>query len=89
MPTVTSENKAKHDNEFMEKKSPVRTADKPLASKGLKSYRYQGRYGHIMIGAKDHDDAVNEAKRSTRDPVSHEHMEMWDEKAGKYVPVVK
>jgi hypothetical protein len=60
-----------------------------MASEGLKSYRYQGRYGHIMIGAKNHDDALNEAKRSTKDNVSHEHLEMWDEGKGKYCPMPK
>jgi uncharacterized short protein YbdD (DUF466 family) len=101
MATVTSENKESFDREFMEKKGILKKeinkrsskkenfTDKPMAASGLKSYRYKGRYGHIMIGAKDHDDAVNEAKRSTRDNVSHENLEMWDEKANKYVPVKK
>jgi hypothetical protein len=35
----------------------------PLAAKGLKSYRYKGRYGYIMIGAKDDNDAIREAAR--------------------------
>lgn len=38
--------------------------DKPLAAKGLTSYRYKGDYGWIMIGAKDHEDALREANRS-------------------------
>jgi len=38
--------------------------DKPLAVEGLISYRYQGNYGFIMIGATDHNDALNEANRS-------------------------
>ena len=91
MPTVTSKNKAEFDRAEMEKRTVKKdkTSDKPLASAGLKSYRYQGRYGPIMIGAKDHDDALNEAKRSTRDPVSHEHLEMWDEGSNKYGPLSK
>ena len=91
MPTVTSENKAQFDKEFMEKKSPESTkaTDKALAAAGFKSYRYKGKYGHIMIGAKNHSDALNQAKQSTRDPVSQEKLEMWDEKAKKYVPLVK
>ena len=32
------------------------TTDKPLADHGLTSYRYRGRYGWIMIGARDDDD---------------------------------
>ena len=91
MPTVTSKTKADHDRAEMDKRSVKKdkTTEKPLASSGFKSYRYQGRYGPIMIGAKDHDDALNEAKRSTRDPVSHEHLEMWDEGLGKYGPLPK
>lgn len=91
MPTVTSENKAEFDKEFMEKRSPkpTKTTDKPLAAAGLKSYRYKGRYGHIMIGAKDHSDAMNEAKRSTSGQIAQENLEMWDDKLKKYVPVNK
>ena len=36
----------------------------PMAAAGLDSYRYQGPYGAIMIGARDTADALNEAKRS-------------------------
>lgn len=39
--------------------------EKPLADKGLVSYRYKGMYGWIMIGAKSDEDALNEARRST------------------------
>lgn len=38
--------------------------ERPCAVKGLTSYRYRGRYGWIMIGAKDDADALNEANRS-------------------------
>ena len=60
------------------------THDKPLASKGLKSYRAKGPYGYIMIGAKDHDDALKEAKRSNSS-ITKEDLEIWDGK--KYIPV--
>ena len=91
MPTVTSENKAQFDKEFMEKRSPESTkeTDKAFAAAGLKSYRYKGKYGHIKISAKNHSDALNEAKRSTRDPVTQDSLEMWDEKLKKYVPLAK
>ncbi|CAB4127887.1 hypothetical protein UFOVP96_56 [uncultured Caudovirales phage] len=114
MATVTSKNKAKHDEEFMEKRSgkskeaadldvkltkwknqqraekaEKHWSEKPMASEGLKSYRYQGRYGHIMIGAKDHEDALKEAQRSTRDKVGAEHLEEWNEEHGKYAPLQK
>jgi hypothetical protein len=37
--------------------------DRPLAAAGLTSYRCRGRYGWIMIGAKDDNDAWSEAQR--------------------------
>ena len=59
--------------------------DKPLAAPGLTSYRYRGRYGWIMIGAKDNPGALREAARSTDDPIKPERLEIWD--GEKYVPV--
>lgn len=53
--------------------------DKPLAVAGLTSYRYRGHYGWIMIGAKDHTDALREASRST-DGVCIDNMQVWDGK---------
>jgi len=51
--------------------------DKPLAVTGLTSYRCQGRYGWIMIGAKNHEDALNEARRSS-DAVKEDTLEVWN-----------
>lgn len=51
--------------------------DKPLAAPGLTSYRCRSRWGWIMIGATDHDDAMREARRSSSD-VQREHLEVWD-----------
>jgi hypothetical protein len=51
--------------------------DKPCAAYGLTSYRYAGRYGWIMIGAKDDADALREAARST-DNVSPEKLQVWN-----------
>ena len=56
--------------------------NRPLAAKGLISYRAKGRYGYIMIGAKDNADALSEAKRSTDNPTD---LEVWD--GEKYIPV--
>jgi len=56
--------------------------NRPLAAKGLISYRAKGRYGFIMIGAKDNTDALREAKRSTDNPTD---LEVWD--GEKYIPV--
>lgn len=51
--------------------------DKPVAAHGLISYRYKGRYGWIMIGAKDDNDALREAQRSTSDKVTMENLQVW------------
>jgi hypothetical protein len=51
--------------------------DKPMASAGLISYRYKGRYGWIMIGAKDDSDALREAQRSTSDKVTMNNLQIW------------
>lgn len=58
--------------------------DRPLAAAGLTSYRACGRYGWIMIGAKDHADAWREARRSTPDPAD---LQVWD--GGRYAPVTE
>jgi hypothetical protein len=53
--------------------------DKPCAAHGLTSYRYKGRYGWIMIGAKDNANALKEAQRSTRDEVKAENLQIWNQ----------
>lgn len=51
--------------------------NRPCASDGWKSYRYRGRYGWIMIGARDDADALNEASRSTVD-VTKDRLQRWN-----------
>lgn len=53
--------------------------DRPCAAKGLISYRYAGNYGWIMIGAKNNQDAICEAKRSLSngEPVI-ENLQVWN-----------
>ena len=97
MITVTSKNREEFNEKEMNKRSGKKSekkdysdkhfSEKPMAAEGLNSYRYQGRYGHIMIGAKDHEQALREAQRSTRDPVKMEHLEHWHEGEGKYKSV--
>jgi hypothetical protein len=53
-----------------------KVCDMPLAAQGLISYRCKGRYGWIMIGATDHEDAFREAQRSGE--VKREDLEVWD-----------
>lgn len=64
------------------------THDRPLAAPGLISYRCKGRFGWIMIGAKDHDDAMREARRSVdrlgADLPRREDLQIWNGK--EYVP---
>lgn len=57
----------------------MQVTDRPCAVKGLTSYRYAGNYGWIMIGAKDHQEALREAKRSisTGIPVI-DKLQVWD-----------
>lgn len=55
--------------------------DKPLAVSPLLSYRYRGRYGWIMIGAMDDDEALREAQRSTDTPVTRENLQRWSDYA--------
>ena len=49
--------------------------DLPCASDGLRSYRARSCYGWIMIGAKDHADAMREAKRSSKDAHT---LQVWN-----------
>lgn len=51
--------------------------NKPLAANGLQSYRYRGRFGFVMIGARDDADALREAQRSTADPVTADQLQRW------------
>ena len=60
--------------------------DKPLADHGLISYRYRGRYGWIMIGATDTDDALNEASRSTAGECLIDNLQKWD--GNEYTDVI-
>jgi hypothetical protein len=60
--------------------------NKPLAAQGLTSYRLRGRYGWVMIGAKDHVDAMRQAARSTPSP-KIEYLQIWD--GQQYVEVVE
>lgn len=53
--------------------------EKPLAGEGLTSYRYRGPYGYVMIGARDHQDALNEARRSlTEGDATIDNLQVWD-----------
>jgi hypothetical protein len=56
--------------------------DKPCAAPGFTSYRAKGRYGWIMIGARDDAHAMREARRSTPEPTD---LQVWD--GARYVPV--
>lgn len=59
-------------------------SDRPMAAPGLTSYRCKSPYGWIMIGAKDHADAMKEARRSS-DNVTEAGLEIWNGEG--YVPV--
>lgn len=67
----------------------MHVTDRPLAAPGLISYRYRGPFGWVMIGAKNHSDALREAGRSitfTEDNLPHlANLQMWDGK--KYADI--
>lgn len=56
--------------------------NKACAVYPLISYRYNGPYGFIMIGATDNSDALNEAKRSLSNlnDLSLKNLQKWDGK---------
>ncbi len=62
--------------------------ERPCASEGLTSYRYKGRYGWIMIGAHNDDDALWEAGRST-DNINIDNLQVWDEEQSSYRAVTE
>jgi hypothetical protein len=64
------------------------THNKPMAIKGLKSYRYRGRYGYIMIGASDTQDALREAARSTDSEITINNLEAWDYSKYMYIQAI-
>lgn len=58
--------------------------NKPMAAAPYISYRCEGAYGYIMIGALDHEDAWRQALLSS-DTAKRETLSVW---AGtKYTPV--
>ena len=56
---------------------------RPLAAPGLVSYRSRGRFGYIMIGARNHAHAQREALRSS-EVAQQKDLEVWN--GQKYVP---
>ena len=50
----------------------------PMASHGLITYRYRGRYGFIYIGASTDTEALSEAQRSTDDKVTPDRLERYN-----------
>lgn len=67
----------------------MKPQDKPLAAAGLLSYRYRGRYGWIMIGARNNEDAFTEASRSTGDRPQPERLEIYHPEVGMYFFAVR
>ena len=61
---------------------------RPCAAAGLTSFRYKGRYGFIMIGATNTEDALREARRSITGPATVNNLDIWDAEAARYLPVV-
>lgn len=57
--------------------NPSEVTSKPLAASGLLSYRCRSPFGWIMIGAVDDDDAMVQAKRSSRQ-ATREGLQKWN-----------
>lgn len=65
---------------------PNAKVTRPLADKGLTSYRYRtDSGGHVAIGAKDNTDALNEAGRSITGKPDIAKLDVWN--GTEYVPV--
>jgi hypothetical protein len=64
-------------------------SERPLAATGLTSYRYPGRYGWIMIGACDDEDALRQAERSLTDDSRAvlSLLEKYNNATEQYAPV--
>jgi hypothetical protein len=61
--------------------------NRPMAARGLTSYRYKTGFSYIMIGAENEAQALKEAARSLSCGVaSPAHLEIWN--GEKYVPVI-
>lgn len=56
-------------------------SNRPMASPPYTSYRYRGRYGWIMIGAMDDEEALREAQRSSSCPVTRKNLQRWSDYA--------
>ena len=67
---------------------PYQPWSKPLAAKGLTSYRYKGPFGWFMIGAKDIEDALREAARSTDAKIERANLQIYDYDQGQYVDIM-
>lgn len=59
--------------------------DRPLAARPLDSYRYRGHYGWVMIGARNDDEALREASRSSTAPIHPRRLQKWD--GERYAPL--
>jgi len=68
--------------------TPGSFLNRPLAAKGLTSFRYKGRYGFVMIGATNTEDALREARRSVTGPATINNLDIWDAETARYLPVV-
>lgn len=64
----------------------VPVTNRPLADRGLLSYRYRQPHGFVMIGAKDDEDALKQAGRSIESTPQLTALERWN--GTSYSPVV-
>ena len=65
------------------------THNRPLAAADLTSYRYRAPLGFIMIGARDEEEALREAARSTSSKILRELLQVWDGSSYVYLEAEK
>lgn len=58
--------------------------ERPCAAPGLISYRARLPFGFVMIGARDHADALREARRSN-EAIGPHQIEIWT--GSGYAPI--
>lgn len=61
--------------------------EKPCADCGLVSYRYNGPFGFVMIGAKDDEEAYRQASRSLEQLPDRHLLQVWHQ--DQYINVVQ
>lgn len=71
-------------NRMKRSHQPLPITSRPLAARGLKSYRYRLPHGFVMVGALNDLDALNQAGRSIEHTPQVVNLQHWNGLA--YIP---